>query len=333
MQLAKFDGTTITLVPNPDATTYGYWNTPIVYNNNLYIFYVTPDGLHHLAQYQGASNSLKVFPNPDGGLGYWDQPIVYDNKLFFIYYPPSSIYQLGYFDGNSLKLISNPAGNYSGASGNNGFTGYPIIWNNLLYMQLGSVPYANAGNLAFFDGSTLPITLLSFTAQKNGNTSLLQWKATNEVNNSYFSVEHSSDGTNFQPIGRVAGHGTISTEQKYQFNDNNPVKGLNFYRLKQVDYDGNYTYSNIAAVVFEDVAAIFKVFPNPASNRVNISIPLSPVASVIDVYDFNGNKVLEKQISANMVSESLDVTKLAAGAYQFTLIQGKQQQTVKLVKK
>ena len=141
-----------------------------------------------------------------------------------------------------------------------------------------------------------------------------------------------SDGTNFQPIGKVAGHGTVSTQQKYQFTDNNPVKGLNFYRLKQVDYDGNYTYSNVVTVTFENVAAIFKVFPNPAVKSVNISLPSSTATSVINVFDLNGKKVLEKQISSNTVSQSLDVSRLAAGVYQVTLVQGTQQQTIKLVK-
>ena len=323
---------TITLVPNPDNTTYGFYNTPIVYNNNLYIFYVTPDGLHHIGEYQGASNSIKVYPNPDAGSGYWDQPIVYNNNLYFQYYNASGLSQLGYFGGSSIKLIANPAGAYSSPNGNNGYVAQPIIWNNLLYMQMASIPYANAGNLAFIDGSTLPITLLNFTAQKNGNASVLQWKIENEINNAYFSVEHSSDGTNFQPIGKVAGHGTVATQQKYQFTDNNPVKGLNYYRLKQVDYDGNATYSNIVTVTFTDVAPIFRIFPNPAINNINISLPLSTATSVIDVFDLNGKKVLEKQISSNTVSQSLDVSTLATGVYQVTLFQGIQKQTVKLVK-
>lgn len=330
--LAKTGGSTISLVPNPDATTYGFWNTPVVYNNNLYIFYLPADGSDHLTQYQGATNSLKVFPNPDGGRGYWNLPIVYGSKLFFQYNNAQSVLQLGYFDGNALKLISNPGGIYNGAAGNNGYTGYPVIWNNLLYMQFGSVPYGNAGNLAFIDASTLPITLINFTVQKNGNNALLQWSVANEVNNAYFSVEHSSDGNNFEPIGKVTGRSTVSTQQKYQFTDNNPFKGLNFYRLKQVDYDGNYTYSDIVSVNFENLATIFKIFPNPATNSVNISMPLSAKTSVIAAYDFNGKKVLEKQISANTVSEQLDVSKLAAGVYQLTLKQGEQQQTVKLVK-
>jgi len=161
---------------------------------------------------------------------------------------------------------------------------------------------------------------------------VLQWKVANETNNNYFSVEHSANGTNFQPIGKVAGNGTVATQQKYQFNDNNPVKGLNFYRLKQVDYDGNSTYSNVVTVTFENVAAIFRIFPNPAVNNINVSLPLSAATSVINVFDLNGKKVLEKQISNNTVSQSLDVSRLAAGVYNVTLVQGTQQQTIKLVK-
>jgi hypothetical protein len=331
LQLAKFGGTALTLVPNPDATTYGYWNTPVVYNNQLYIFYLPVDGTHHIALYQSDSNNLKVYPNPDGGLGYWDQPIVYDNNIFFMYYNAQSVFQLGYFDGTAINLITNPGGIYNGASGNNGYTGFPIIWDSLLYMQFGSVPYGDAGNLAYFDGSSLPVTLLNFTAQKSGTASLLQWKVANEVNNAYFSVERSTDGANFQAIGNVTGHGTVSTQQHYQFVDEAPFKGMNYYRLKQVDLNGKYTYSNIATVLFESSAA-FGVFPNPAVSTVNISLPLTTVSSVIDVYDLSGNKVMEEEIGSNTSSSTMDVSGLAAGVYQVKLVQGGQEQTVRFVK-
>lgn len=332
-RLAKFDGTTVSLVPNPDATIYGFFNTPIVYNNNLYIFYVTPDGLHHIGEYQAASNSIKVYPNPDAGSGYWDQPIVYNNNLYFIYYNAAGLSQLGYFGGSSIKLVANPSGAYSSPNGNNGYLGQPIIWNNLLYMQMASVPYANAGNLAFIDGSTLPITLLSFTAQKSGSTSLLQWKISNEINNDYFSVEHSTNGISFTPLAKIEGHGSVSTQQNYQFTDDNPMKGLNFYRLKQVDIDGNFTYSNIVSLNFDNANGVFKIYPNPAIDRVRLTIPVSTGNSFINVYDLNGKKVLVKQINSNVTGEALDVSTLSAGLYQVILVQGTQQQTLKLIKK
>jgi hypothetical protein len=332
LQLGKFDGTTMSLVPNPDATTYGFYNTPIVYNNNLYIFYVTPDGLHHIGEYEAASNSLKVYPNPDGGSGYWDQPVVYDNNLCFIYYNAQGLSQLGYFDGNTIKLIANPSGIYNSGNGNNGYVGQPIIWNNLLYMQYASVPYGNAGNLASFDGSSLPVKLVSFTAQAAGSSSFLTWQTANEIDNAYFEVERSADSKSFTGIGKVQGHGNADFNEKYVFTDNSPLNGVNYYRLKQVDVNGNYSYSGILSVDFEGATALFKAFPNPAVNSVNITLPSVAGTSVIQIFDMNGKEMMEETISANTNTHSLDVSKLSAGAYQMILIQGGEKQTMKLVK-
>ena len=333
LQLAKFGGTSISLIPNPDATTYGYWNTPVLYNNSLYIFYLPVNGTHHIAQYQGTTNSLTVYPNPDAGLGYWDKPIVYGSNLYFMYYNALSVFQLGSFDGSTISLISNPTGGYTGAAGNNGYTGYPIIWNSNLYMQFGSVPYANAGNLAYYNNGVLPVSLLNFTAQKNANTSLLQWQTANELNNAYFSIERSADGINFQPIAKVAGHGNLSIQQNYQFTDNSPVTGLNYYRLKQVDNNGHFTYSNIVVLNFNTTDGNFNLFPNPVQNTVTLSLPpFGQATTVINVFDINGKKVLEKRINGNVLNQTIDVRNLAKGIYQVTLVQGNQQQTVKMIK-
>lgn len=178
-RLAKFDGTSVSLVPNPAPTTYGYWYTPIVYNNKLFILYLPADGSRHLAEYQPASNSLKVIANPDGGAGYWDQPVVYGNKLYIRYYNAQSAFQLGSFDGNSIQLISNPAGIYNSA-GFNGYLAQAVVWNNVMYLQMGSVPYGYAGNLATFVAPGNGIcagTNTSFTSDVTG--AAYQWQVDN----------------------------------------------------------------------------------------------------------------------------------------------------------
>jgi Secretion system C-terminal sorting domain len=331
-RLGKFDGTTMSLVNDPDATPYGFWNTPIVYNNNLYIFYLPADGSHHLTRYDAAKNNLDTIPNPDAGYGYWDQPIVYDNKLFFMYYNVAGILQPGYYSGgNSLNLVPNPSGYYNGTAGNNGYTGYPVIWNNLLFMQFGGVPYGDAGNLAYLDAGTLPVTLLEFTAQKAGNTSLLQWKTAGEVDNSYFSIERSSDGKNFNAIGKVPGQGNTALTQSYQYIDEHPAEGKNFYRLKQVDVDDHFTYSNVVSLIFDGVSA-FKVFPNPVDKMLYLAIPQCSSQSAIKIYDDAGKKVYEKQLGANASSQYMDINFLAPGTYNFSLIQGGTIHTITIIK-
>ena len=177
-RLAKFDGTAISLVPNPDATTYGYWYTPIVYNNKLYIMYLPADGSRHLAKYVSTSNSISVIPNPDAG-GYWDQPIVYGDKLYIKYNNALSQFQLGSFDGSSIQLIANPSGIYN-STGYDGYLGQAIVWNNFLYMQMGSVPYGYTGNLARFASTTTAIcpgASTSFASDAVGAS--YQWQVDN----------------------------------------------------------------------------------------------------------------------------------------------------------
>jgi hypothetical protein len=178
-RLAKFGGSSLTLVPNPDASPYGYYYTPAVYNNNLYLLYQLADNTRHIAQYKSSSNSIQIFTNPDAGTGFFDQPIVYGDKLFIKYYNAQSIFQLGSFDGSSLQLIDNPAGIYNSAN-NNGYMGQPIVWNDKLYLQMGSVPYGYAGNLAYFTAAPAgicPGSNTSFTSNVPGTA--YQWQVDN----------------------------------------------------------------------------------------------------------------------------------------------------------
>ncbi|MEO6454405.1 MAG: hypothetical protein ABIN97_10050, partial [Ginsengibacter sp.] len=146
-----------------------------------YILYLPADGSRHLAKYQSASNNLHVFPNPDAGLGYWDQPIVYSDKLYIKYSNAQSVFQLASFDGTAIQLITNPAGIYNGSAGNNGYMGQPAVWNDKLYLQFGSVPYGNAGNLAYFSSASnngiCPGSNTSFTSNITGSS--YQWQADN----------------------------------------------------------------------------------------------------------------------------------------------------------
>ena len=334
LQLAKTGGTTISLVPNPDNTTYGFYNTPIVYNNNLYLFYVTPDGLHHLGQYETALDSLKIYANPDGGLGYWDQPIVYDNNLYFMYYNASSIFQLGYFNGTSLHLIANPGGVYNGATGNNGYTGFPIIFNTLLYMQFGSVPYGNAGNLAHFDGAALPVTFLNFDGVLQNDNAQLTWRTANEINNKGFDIEKSMDGHNFKAIGFVAGHGNSSNINSYNFTDIKVLSGSNYYRLKQINNDGVYTYSS--AIKLDYSKFDWTVVGNPVTSNTWVQVQIDKAANVsIQVLSMTGNllKTISKgNIEAGTYSIPLNLDKASSGMYIVKLVVDGKSFTKKVVK-
>jgi hypothetical protein len=122
------------------------------------------------------------------------------------------------------------------------------------------------GNLICSCAEALPVTLLYFTARQNNNRVTLYWATASETDNNYFSIEKSRDGQQFNEAGRVAGAGTSVKKLTYQFNDDFPSGGASYYRLKQVDLDGTFTYSKTVKVS-SDVTSALRVYPNPLTNN------------------------------------------------------------------
>lgn len=115
----------------------------------------------------------------------------------------------------------------------------------------------------------LPVKLVDFSGEAKNGTSLLHWVTATEVNNSGFVVERSAAGIEYDSIGFVAGHGDSNLRQTYLFTDALPLQKRNYYRLKQVDFDGKYAYSEIVSVLQQGSFGL-SVFPNPADDYVVI---------------------------------------------------------------
>src|SRR5690606_29431171 len=96
--------------------------------------------------------------------------------------------------------------------------------------------------------TTLPVTLTSFTAKTTINAVQLAWQTASEQNNSHFEILHSVNGKEFQSAGTVKGAGNSNEVKNYTFNDYNAVEGINYYQLKQYDYDGSSVLSKIISV-------------------------------------------------------------------------------------
>lgn len=99
--------------------------------------------------------------------------------------------------------------------------------------------------------SSLPVNLVKFNARATGPTIELNWRTASETDNAGFYIERSANGISWQDIGFLAGNGTVSTTQDYHFQDTNPIPGLNYYRLRQMDFDGKTEHSRIQAASFE----------------------------------------------------------------------------------
>ena len=159
--------------------------------------------------------------------------------------------------------------------------------------------------------SVLPVSLNSFTAQKNNNDGILQWQTSNEINSAYFDVERSYDGKTFAAISRV--NALQSSNNTYSYTDNAVFASTNnkvFYRLKIVDKNGNYSYGSIVKLTSIKESKI-GVFPNPAINAITISGLNSK--DVIRVLSIDGKILLQQ--TAQVQSMIINIEKYKSGSY------------------
>lgn len=179
------------------------------------------------------------------------------------------------------------------------------------------------------DSATLPVRLVNFTAIQMAKQVQLQWVATNEINFSYYDVEHSINGKDFISIGKVQASNMVSVNKTYQLMHTNPVVGKNYYRLKMVDDNGRFLYSTIKTVLFGASAAM-QVYPNPFFGKLKISVAKQEnTPSTVRIYNSTGQQVAIKTFTG---STEIDGTSLAAGNYVVQVNDGSQTQSFKVHK-
>lgn len=146
----------------------------------------------------------------------------------------------------------------------------PIPYVNCIGGGGGSVGSgAHAFGFAFDDPGTLPVELISFNADAQKKDVLLTWATASEINNDYFSIERSADSKNWEKISSIDGAGNSNVNIRYEFTDTKPLDGISFYRLKQTDFNGAYTYSATEKVLRGETNNAV-VFPNPSHSFVKI---------------------------------------------------------------
>ncbi len=176
----------------------------------------------------------------------------------------------------------------------------------------------------------LPIQLTSFDVRLLHNTPLVEWTTMSELNNAYYSLERSSNGSDFKEITRIYGHGTTDRQNHYSYTDYNASNGLNYYRLTQVDLNGNYTtYHTISVFVpVED----FSVFPTFFSQEVTLQMPLpydKPAAWVL--YDAFG-KTIRAGVLRSQPIQQIALPGIQTGTYILTIVFEEGLKSHKLIK-
>ena len=188
--------------------------------------------------------------------------------------------------------------------------------------------------MALITGS-LPIELLSFDAEPDNSIVKLSWATSTEVNNDFFTVERSKDARIFEVVGIVDGAGNSNMLRTYRLYDKTPNKGTSYYRLKQTDYDGVSTYSDVVTVKMDASIDGISVYPNPVtgSGYLVFNSTIKSTAS-ITIHDVSGRKILSKDFVVNKGNNtiSLDADNLTQGMYFLTFENGSENTTVKFVK-
>ncbi len=192
-------------------------------------------------------------------------------------------------------------------------------------VTLGSIIVANP----------LPVSFLAFTGRTENGVNILKWSTASEKNNDYFEVERSTDNTeSFEVIGTLGGNGTSQTVSTYTFEDREALVGKNYYRLKQVDFDGSISYHpNLVLLTLEsnDDLLDFDIFPNPTKDQVvNLKVFKNNNEPVqIRFYDMSGRMCLTQE--GDVFNIQLPTTILSKGIYLIEVSQGFRRVTKRVV--
>lgn len=182
--------------------------------------------------------------------------------------------------------------------------------------------------------SSLPVELTKITARVVRGNVHLSWSTASETNNSHFNIERSLDGREFAEIGRVAGAGTVREKQEYTFIDENPLPGANYYRLRQMDYDGRFSFSAVRRVMNGRPETAFLLFPSPATDYLQVqrSEP-GDTDATWEIFDTGGRLLGSGVFPAESTEVPVFVGDFQAGTYFMRLVSGQNARTERFVRR
>ncbi len=181
-------------------------------------------------------------------------------------------------------------------------------------------------NINIYTKAPLPLTLVQFVAQQNASNITCKWQTVNESNVNNFEIERSIDGKSFERIGTKKAVGNTSTNSFYQFIDESAYSlrtTVIYYRLKSIDNDGKFSYSNTIMVKIGEKQAV-NVYPNPATSLINVEVTNSTnnnTKNTIQIVDYMGRVVYENQVTTTLGTQTfkINIGNLAKGNYVLML--------------
>ncbi len=201
--------------------------------------------------------------------------------------------------------------------------------NNNNDFDVSATPAPRSSSSTAVNCTTMPLSLISFSAALSDNKVQLIWSTANEVNFSNFEVERSINGKDFITISkRLESKG--GNTNNYSFVDENPVAGVSYYRLKMNDKDGSFKYSGIEIVKTKTIGV--SVYPNPVRSSITVQHEVAAKGAVISVINMNGKQVSSVIVEAGAVQTTINATQLAPGSYMVVYTNNGARQTKQFIK-
>ena len=306
-----------------DRTSIDKWNPVTKSSNRMTTFYnssTTPIG---------SNNSTKQTPCLSADIvGDWREEVIFrtsDGMNLFLCTTPFVT------DKRIYTLMHDPQYRVAIAWQNSGYN-QPPYPGFFLGNDMAEPP---APNIYTVGGSVLPIDLVEFKAKAGSGKVDLNWMTLSERNNKEFIVEQSLDGKYFTAITKLNGAGNSNILKYYSAVDNNPTIGTSYYRLRQIDFDGKSSLSEVKKVTVTAQGAAFSIVPNPVDNQVRLELATNSKSLRLKLTSINGATMLTAQGSVAEINAKVNelLPSLASGIYIITIIENDQTHVQKLLKK
>ena len=239
-----------------------------------------------------------------------------DYDATYTYFDPTEIigsgtlYPVKYSISSGIALWSSCPGsgiiNITGSSGSHNVASKTFIWNNL-------------SSFSDFTGANtsqpLPVELLYFRALADLTVVHCSWVTMSELNNDFFTVERSRDAINFDNVGTISGSGTSSSVHSYDFTDEEPFDGISYYRLRQTDFDGKSTVSQIEVVKFNQQNELTLTHCKSEEQKLFITFNNDTYLKRVAIYDLAGRIVFTTDVETRGSTYQISIPGVAAGCY------------------
>ena len=201
-----------------------------------------------------------------------------------------------------------------------------------IYIRSKQNPWSMTAIVPFDILGPVPVTWSYIKAELQNKNGLITWGTTTEINTKEFVVEHSSNGINFKPIGLKTATGNSTTNMDYAYTHTNLPAGLNYYRIKQIDNNGQYKYSEIVTLLNKNGLKNNILAPNPACNYSILILSKPAINSIVNIYNNAGQLIKKIAIANGLEFYQLDITTFANGKYNVEIINNANKETLPLIK-